>query len=287
MTAAPDGLPPLAALETARLDWRDDAGGEAAPHSAAFDDVYFSRHDGRAETEHVFLMGNRLPERFAAWQEGRPFVIGETGFGTGLNLLCAWACFDAHAPAGARLHLVSTEKFPLAPEALARALSAWPDLAERARALLDQWPHPVAGIHRLWLDDRVTLDLHLGDAAERLALLEGRVDAWFLDGFAPAKNPEMWRPELFTALAARSRPGATFATFTCAGVVKRGLEGAGFAWRKAPGFGRKREMLVGEIAAPPADARRRDTPWFTPPAPRPPRRVAVIGAGIAGASAAA
>jgi len=287
VTAAPDGLPPLAALETARLDWRDDPDGEAAPHSAAFDDVYFSRQDGRAETEHVFLAGNRLPERFAAWRATRPFVIGETGCGTGLNLLCAWACFDAHAPAGARLHLVSTEKFPLTREDLARALGAWPDLAERARALIEQWPRPVAGVHRLWLDERVTLDLHLGDAAERLALLEGRVDAWFLDGFAPARNPEMWRPELFAAIAARSRPGATFATFTCAGVVKRGLAAAGFAWRKAPGFGRKREMLCGEIEAPPAQARRHATPWFTPPAPRPPHRVAVIGAGIAGASTAA
>ncbi|MDY7117672.1 bifunctional tRNA (5-methylaminomethyl-2-thiouridine)(34)-methyltransferase MnmD/FAD-dependent 5-carboxymethylaminomethyl-2-thiouridine(34) oxidoreductase MnmC [Halomonas sp. SSL-5] len=287
MTAAPDGLPPLAALETARLDWRSDASGEAAPHSPAFDDVYFSRHDGRAETEHVFVAGNRLAERFREWREPRPFVVGETGFGTGLNMLCAWACFDAHAAPGARLHLVSTEKFPLGREDLARALAAWPDLAERGEPLVAQWPEPVAGVHRLWLDARVTLDLHLGDAAERLALLEGRVDAWFLDGFAPAKNLEMWRPELFAAMAARSRPGATLATFSCAGVVKRGLAAAGFSWRKAPGFGRKREMLVGEIASPPTDDRRRQTPWFTPPAARPPRHVAVIGAGIAGASAAA
>lgn len=287
MTAAPYGLPPLAALETARLDWRSDASGEAAPHSPAFDDVYFSRHDGRAETEHVFVAGNRLAERFREWREPRPFVVGETGFGTGLNMLCAWACFDAQAPAEARLHLVSTEKFPLGREDLARALAAWPDLAERSEALVAQWPEPVAGVHRLWLDERVTLDLHLGDATERLTLLDGRVDAWFLDGFAPAKNPEMWQPELFKAMAARSRPGATFATFSCAGVVKRGLAAAGFAWHKAPGFGRKREMLCGEIATPPVDERRRQTPWFTPPTARPPRHVAVIGAGIAGASTAA
>jgi len=287
LTAAPDGLPPLAALETASLDWRSDASGEDAPHSPAFDDVYFSRHDGRAETEHVFVAGNRLAERFREWREPRPFVVGETGFGTGLNMLCAWACFDAHAPAGARLHLVSTEKFPLGREDLARALAAWPDLAERGEALVAQWPEPVGGVHRLWLDERVILDLHLGDAAERLALLEGRVDAWFLDGFAPAKNPEMWRPELFKAMAARSRPGATFATFSCAGVVKRGLAAAGFTWHKAPGFGRKREMLCGEIATPPMDERRRQTPWFTSPTALPPRHVAVIGAGIAGASTAA
>ncbi|APE31324.1 FAD-dependent cmnm(5)s(2)U34 oxidoreductase [Halomonas aestuarii] len=287
MTAAPDALPPLAGLQTARLDWRRDEGGEEAPHSRAFDDVYFSRHDGRAETEHVFIDANRLPERFAAWQGPRPFVIGETGFGTGLNMLCAWACFDAHASPHARLHLVSTEKFPLARDDLARALAAWPDLADRAARLVAQWPEPVAGVHRLWLDDRVTLDLHFGDTTERLERLDGRVDAWFLDGFAPSKNPEMWRPELFAAMATRSRPGATLATFTCAGTVKRGLAAAGFAWRKVPGFGRKREMLAGEIAESPADPRRTATPWFMPPAPRPARHVVVIGAGLAGTTTAA
>ncbi|MDI5890235.1 bifunctional tRNA (5-methylaminomethyl-2-thiouridine)(34)-methyltransferase MnmD/FAD-dependent 5-carboxymethylaminomethyl-2-thiouridine(34) oxidoreductase MnmC [Halomonas rhizosphaerae] len=287
MTAAADALPPLSGLESARLEWHREDGGEEAPHSTTFEDVYFSRHDGRAETEHVFIAANRLPERFAGWQEARPFVIGETGFGTGLNMLCAWACFDAHAPPAARLHLVSTEKFPLRRDDLARALSAWPDLADRAARLVAQWPEAVAGVHRLWLDARVTLDLHLGDTLERLALLDGRVDAWFLDGFAPAKNPEMWRPELFAAMAARSRPGATLATFTCAGVVKRGLAAAGFRWRKVPGFGRKREMLAGEIAEPAEDRRRERTPWFSPPAPRRARHVAVIGAGIAGASTAA
>lgn len=105
-------LPPLAGLETARLDWSPGEDGAAAPLSARFDDVYFSQQDGRAETEHVFLDGNDLPRRFAAWREQRPFVIGETGFGTGLNMLCAWACFDTCAPASARLHLVSTERFP-------------------------------------------------------------------------------------------------------------------------------------------------------------------------------
>ncbi|WP_163577791.1 bifunctional tRNA (5-methylaminomethyl-2-thiouridine)(34)-methyltransferase MnmD/FAD-dependent 5-carboxymethylaminomethyl-2-thiouridine(34) oxidoreductase MnmC [Halomonas faecis] len=287
MSAPCDPLPPLTGLSPARLDWATDATGAQAPLSTQFDDVYFSAHDGRAETEHVFLDGNRLSARFADWKASRPFVVGETGFGTGLNMLCAWACFDTHAPPQARLHLISVECHPLTRQDLARALAAWPDLAPRAERLLAQWPEPVSGVHRLWLDERVTLDLHFGEAAERLALLDGQVDAWFLDGFAPAKNPDMWRPELFAALAQHSRAGATFATFTCAGIVKRGLAAAGFAWRKAPGFGRKREMLIGEIVTPPVDTRREGTPWFTPPTPRPARHVAVIGAGIAGASAAA
>jgi tRNA 5-methylaminomethyl-2-thiouridine biosynthesis bifunctional protein len=275
-------LPALAELTRPALSWEN-----GAPHSQAFEDVYFSRQDGRAETEHVFLDANRLPERFAAWQAPRAFVIGETGFGTGLNMLCAWACFERHAPPGARLHLVSTEKYPLARESLARALSAWPALADYARTLCQQWPDAVAGVHRLLLGPRVTLDLHFGDTTERLSLLDGKVDAWFLDGFAPSKNPQMWQPDLFSAMATRSRPGATFATFTCAGVVKRGLKAAGFSWQKVPGFGRKREMLAGHIDTPPDDTRRQSTPWFTPPAAKPARHVVVIGAGIAGASVAA
>ena len=282
MTQRPYPLPPLAALTSPSLTWDD-----AAPHSDAFDDVYFSRENGRAETEHVFINANRLPTRFAEWRQRRAFVIGETGFGTGLNMLCAWACFDAHAPAHARLHLLSTEKFPLDRASLIRALSAWPSLATYAQVLCDQWPEAVSGIHRLHLSERVTLDLHFGDTTVRLSQLDGQVDAWFLDGFAPSKNPEMWQPELFEAMAARSRPGATFATFTCAGIVKRGLKAAGFGWQKVPGFGRKREMLAGMIDVPPSDTRRGAAPWFTPPAGLDNRHVAVIGAGIAGASVAA
>ncbi|UYV19784.1 bifunctional tRNA (5-methylaminomethyl-2-thiouridine)(34)-methyltransferase MnmD/FAD-dependent 5-carboxymethylaminomethyl-2-thiouridine(34) oxidoreductase MnmC [Halomonas qaidamensis] len=282
MTQRSTDLPPLLALSAPSLTW-----DETSPHSDAFDDVYFSREDGRAETEHVFLGANHLPERFANWQHHRAFVIGETGFGTGLNMLCAWACFEQHAQSTARLHLLSTEKYPLDRTSLERALNAWPSLAHYAQVLCAQWPEPVSGIHRLHLSDRVTLDLHFGDTTERLNLLDGQVDAWFLDGFAPAKNPAMWQPELFDAMAARSRPGATFATFTCAGVVKRGLKAAGFSWQKVPGFGRKREMLAGYIDTPPKDTRRQSTPWFMPPTDKPANHVVVIGAGMAGCSVAA
>ncbi|MGQ7260848.1 bifunctional tRNA (5-methylaminomethyl-2-thiouridine)(34)-methyltransferase MnmD/FAD-dependent 5-carboxymethylaminomethyl-2-thiouridine(34) oxidoreductase MnmC [Vreelandella sp. V005] len=286
MTQRSNALPALAALTSPLLTWN-----EGAPHSAAFDDVYFTRGDGRAETEHVFLGANHLPQRFAAWEAKRPFVIGETGFGTGLNMLCAWACFEQHAAPTARLHLISTEKFPLAREALEQALAAWPSLAAYARVLCDQWPAGVSGIHRLHLTERVTLDLHYGDTTERLTQLDGQVDAWFLDGFAPSKNPDMWQPELFNAMAARSRPGATFATFTCAGIVKRGLKAAGFDWKKVPGYGRKREMLAGSIETPPVDQRRQATPWFTPPplvnVKHAAMHVAIVGAGLAGSSVAA
>ncbi|MEA2118945.1 bifunctional tRNA (5-methylaminomethyl-2-thiouridine)(34)-methyltransferase MnmD/FAD-dependent 5-carboxymethylaminomethyl-2-thiouridine(34) oxidoreductase MnmC [Halovibrio sp. HP20-50] len=282
MTQRSNALPPLAALTTPTLTWN-----EGAPHATAFDDIYFTRGDGRAETEHVFLGANHLPERFAVWEAARPFVIGETGFGTGLNMLCAWACFEQHAPSSARLHLLSTEKFPLELGALEQALASWPSLATYAQVLCAQWPAAVSGIHRLHLTDRVILDLHFGDTTERLEQLDGQVDAWFLDGFAPSKNPDMWQPELFNAMAARSRPGATFATFTCAGIVKRGLKAAGFNWKKVPGYGRKREMLAGSIETPPVDHRRQATPWFTPPPAAQARHVVIVGAGLAGSTVAA
>lgn len=286
MTQRSNALPPLAALTTPTLTWN-----EGAPRSSAFDDIYFTRGDGRAETEHVFLGANRLPERFATWNLARPFVIGETGFGTGLNMLCAWNCFEQHAPPSARLHLLSTEKFPFESQALAQALASWPSLAAYSQVLCAQWPDAVSGIHRLHLTERVTLDLHFGDTTERLEQLDGQVDAWFLDGFAPSKNPEMWQTELFNAMAARSRPGATFATFTCAGMVKRGLKAAGFNWKKVPGYGRKREMLAGSIETPPVDLRRQSTPWFTPTRSEPDQQkaahVAIVGAGLAGSTVAA
>ncbi|WP_299261483.1 bifunctional tRNA (5-methylaminomethyl-2-thiouridine)(34)-methyltransferase MnmD/FAD-dependent 5-carboxymethylaminomethyl-2-thiouridine(34) oxidoreductase MnmC [uncultured Kushneria sp.] len=278
------------ALQPAQLHWRDDN----APEAVDYGDVYFSREDGRRETEHVFLNGNHLTVRWQDWPHARPFVIGETGFGSGLNVLCAAHAFLAKAPDSARLHVISTEQHPFTREDLARALGHHEDFAELVSALIEQWPPTLRGIHRLTLHERVTLDLHFGDAAESLEQLEGRVDAWFLDGFAPSKNPAMWSETLFAALAGASREGTTFATFTCAGVVKRGLRQAGFEIRKVPGFGRKREMLSGHMPTSPPlharqQARRRLTPWVIDAAPRPARKndhIAVIGAGIAGTSTA-
>ncbi len=267
-------------IEKAELDWR--AGdGAAFPASARFDDVYFSG-DGAAETAHVFLNGNGLPERFAAAPR---FHIGELGFGTGLNLLVAWDAWrKAVKPQGARLHFLSVEAFPLSAGDMARAHEAWPALAPLAKALRENLPPTHPGVHHVALGDGVTLTLFYGDARTGLARMEAQIDAWFLDGFAPAKNPAMWSAELFAELARLSAPGARFATFTVAGAVRRALEAAGFHWEKRPGFGRKREMLAGRIDHPPAQPIR--APWFTPQSEslKPGARIAVIGAGIAGAS---
>lgn len=265
----------------AQLDW--DEHGQ--PLSRQFGDVYFSRASGLEETRHVFLRHNRIAERCAALADDGRLVIGETGFGTGLNFLCAWQAFAEHAPAGARLHFVSVEKYPLDGEDLRRALALWPELAVFSTPLLEQYAGIQPGFQRLLFDGgRVLLTLLVGDALECLPQLDAQVDAWFLDGFAPAKNPQMWTPELFTQLARLSAPGASLATFTCAGTVRRGLIEAGFRMEKVKGFGHKREMLAGLYEGQPAAAGK---PWFARP-PRPAeRRALIIGAGLAGCASAA
>ncbi|WP_293765407.1 bifunctional tRNA (5-methylaminomethyl-2-thiouridine)(34)-methyltransferase MnmD/FAD-dependent 5-carboxymethylaminomethyl-2-thiouridine(34) oxidoreductase MnmC [uncultured Aquitalea sp.] len=269
-------------LSHARLEWQD-----GLPVSADFGDVYFSRASGLDETRHVFLKHNRLAERFAALPAHSHFTIAETGFGTGLNFLCAWQLFLAAAPANSRLHFVSAEKFPLTPADLARALALWPELAEEAGELLKQYAVLPPGWHRfVFADGRVLLTLMAGDVLDVLPELDARVDAWFLDGFAPSKNPDMWQQSLFDHMARLSAPAASFATFTSAGFVRRGLKQAGFAVRKVPGFGHKREMSCGELVTPAGQAWQ--APWYA----RPPsanlteRSALVIGAGIAGAASA-
>ncbi|WP_282338902.1 bifunctional tRNA (5-methylaminomethyl-2-thiouridine)(34)-methyltransferase MnmD/FAD-dependent 5-carboxymethylaminomethyl-2-thiouridine(34) oxidoreductase MnmC [Pseudomonas sp. PS02288] len=266
----------------AQLDWDD----QGQPLSREFGDVYFSRASGLEETRHVFLAHNALAERFAALPAGGRLCIGETGFGTGLNFLCAWQLFDRCANAEARLHFVSVERYPLAHEDLARALALWPELAPWAEPLLAQYVGIHPGFQRLsFAGGRVVLTLLIGDVLDCLPQLDARIDAWFLDGFSPAKNPQMWTAELFAQLARLSAAGATLATFTCAGFVRRGLKEAGFAMAKVKGFGHKREMLAGRYDGQPQDSAR---PWFARPRWRPQTREAlVIGAGLAGCASAA
>lgn len=271
-------------LRHASIDW-----SQGTPLARDFGDVYFSREGGDAETRHVFHLHNRLPERFAAVGEGHGFTIVETGFGTGLNWLATMALWRDSGAAG-WLHYASVEKFPLAPADLTRAQAMWPDYAELSAALQARFPPLVPGFHRLVFPQwRSTLTLFLGDAADFLSHLSALADAWFLDGFAPARNPEMWEACLFNGMAALSKPGATFATFTAAGTVRRGLEAAGFAVTLARGHGQKRDMLCGHLPHAPAAARnqRAATPWLQRPGHGGGERHAcVIGAGIAGAETA-
>jgi len=270
----------------AQLDWDD----QGRPRSRVFDDVYFSDQSGLDETRYVFLEQNRLAERFAALPAGGRLVIGETGFGTGLNFLCAWQLFEQHAVASARLHFVSVEKFPLSPVDLQRALALWPDLKPLSDQLLKHYVAIHQGFQRMVLDNgRVTLTLLIGDALEQLPQLDGQIDAWFLDGFAPAKNPEMWTAELFAELARLAAPGSTISTFTSTGWVRRLLNAAGFKMKRTPGIGHKWEILRGEFTGWPEDAPlpTPEKPWFARPAPLAGERHAlVIGAGLAGCATA-
>ncbi|MDD0843141.1 bifunctional tRNA (5-methylaminomethyl-2-thiouridine)(34)-methyltransferase MnmD/FAD-dependent 5-carboxymethylaminomethyl-2-thiouridine(34) oxidoreductase MnmC [Pseudomonas sp. Gutcm_11s] len=265
----------------AQIDWDD----QGQPLSRQFDDVYFSREDALGETRYVFLAHNDLQARFAALPAGERLVIGETGFGTGISFLCTWQLFDQQAPAGARLHYVSVEKYPLAAADLQRTLALWPELQPWSSQLLEQYVAIHPGFQRLVLDGgRVTLTLLIGDVLEQLPQLDARVDAWFLDGFAPAKNPEMWNDALYAQLARLSAPGASLATFTSAGFVRRGLVAAGFAVKRRPGHGKKWEMLSGPYQG---DAQPSAKPWHARPPLADRREALVIGAGLAGCSTAA
>ena len=269
---------------TASLDWSSEI-----PLSTKFDDIYFSQENGLAETEFVFLKSNGLAEKFTSLRNSC-FTIAETGFGTGLNFLAAIQLWMKTAPEDCLLHYISVEKYPISHDDLIKALAFWPELKELADQLIAQYPQSSPGYHQLSFDEgRVTLTLMLGDAVDCYSQLDAEVDAWFLDGFAPAKNPEMWSPELFQQIGRLSKSGTTFSTFTAAGIVKRGLRAVGFDIKKVPGFGRKREMLTGTYTATPEDFPElpRSPVWFRLPEKHTDKKTAlVIGAGIAGCSTA-
>ncbi len=263
-----------------KLQWQ-----EQTPRAADYDDIYFSQGLGVEESHYVFLEQNRLPQR---WKEGAHFTIAETGFGTALNFLLTWQLWRENSQSGQRLHFISVEGHPLTRDDLCRATAPWPSLQPLVKKLLVAYPASVAGTHRLQLDDNVSLTLLFGDISEVLPSLHARVDAWFLDGFDPAKNPAMWRDHLYQQMARLTVSQGTFATFTAAGKVRRGLQAAGFEVQKIKGFGRKREMLRGRL--PHATKSTSKAPWFELPKPvfntnSTPRAV-IIGAGMAGAACA-
>ena len=252
-------------MATSPLIWSADG----QPRSAIFDDVYFSAEDGLAEARAVFLKGCGLPD---AWAGRREFVVGELGFGSGLNILALLDLWTRTSDPAAHVHIFSIEAYPLTREEAARVLAAWPQLAPLAEALLAVWPGRARGFHRVDLPGlRATLDLAVMEAAPALENWNGKADAWFLDGFSPALNPDMWSPQVLAAVARASAPGARLGTFTVAGAVRRGLSAQGFEVAKVPGHGRKRERLEARL------------PGHR--VARPGLRVAVIGGGIGGASA--
>lgn len=217
-----------------RTLWKENG----VPVSERFDDPYYSLDNGLAETRHVFLQGNGLPARFAPG-----FHIAELGFGTGLNVIAARLAWRAAGVEGP-LRFTSFEAYPMPPEDALRALSAFPEaapLAEDTAALLADPSQPL-------LRDDIEMRLITGDARDTLPAWEGWADAWFLDGFSPAKNPELWGAELMAEVGRHTAPGGSFATYTAAGEVRRALVAAGFDVTRVPGYGRKRHMSTGRKA---------------------------------------
>ncbi len=215
--------------QTAKLDWRDGR----VPISTQFDDPYYSLDNGLAETRHVFLDGNDLPARF-----GGDFHIAELGFGTGLNLLVTWAAWDKAGQPGA-LQFTSFEAYPMALSDISKSLTHFPELNEYKDIFLDEW---AAGDGPTKFSNGPALNVIIGDARQTLPAWDGRADAWFLDGFSPAKNPELWQPDLLKSVGQHTKPGGTAATYSAAGHVRSALTDAGFDVTRTPGFGRKRHM---------------------------------------------
>ena len=214
--------------QTAKLNWRD-----GVPIATVFDDPYYSFENGLAETQHVFLAGNDLPARFV-----NDFRIGELGFGTGLNLLVTWAAWAESGYPG-QLHFISFEAFPMAIPDMVDALAQFPELGQYAQILFSEWR---PGMGEIQLTNGPILQVVIGDARKTLPIWPQKADAWFLDGFSPAKNPELWEPDLIQALGQHTKPGGTAATYSAAGHIRRALEAAGFEVTRTPGFGRKRHM---------------------------------------------
>ena len=260
---------------------------ENTPVSDKFDDVYFSNQDGLAETHYVFLEGNQLWERWVNYQEAH-FVIAETGFGTGLNFFAVTTLFrefrQKHPDSPLkRLYFISFEKYPLLLDALQQAHLAYPQFSHLAQHLQQNWLNPIQGCYRFHFDE-TTLDLWFGDVAENLPQLgdymNSKIDAWFLDGFAPSKNPDMWNEQLYQQMFRFTKPQGTFATFTAASAVRKGLENAGFNINKRKGFGKKRECLSGQKTQEKPTAL--SAPWFhSQPANLNKQDIAIIGGGIA------
>lgn len=239
-----------------------------------YDDVYFSKESGFDETQHVFIRGNKLPE---SWADRPHTTIAEAGFGTGLNAYVTATLFEETRAPHQTLDFISFEKKLLSPENIKQALEPWePRIGLMMHKFIAQAPLDIPGFQVINLTPHIRIILVLGDINDTIQHVSADVNFWYLDGFTPAKNPEMWSDTVFENIARLSHPGTSFATFTAAGFVKRGLETVGFNVQKDKGFGHKRDMMTG-VYGPPSETRHEDTP---PTA----RKAAIIGAGLAGAT---
>ena len=287
-------------VQAADIEWRN-----GVPYSRQFKDIYFSFADGLAESRHVFIDGNNLITRWKYLSKSmvQNFSIGETGFGTGLNFLLTWSLWRKHSLSGMRLQYFSCEKYPLKKSDLRQVMEMWPELTELTEQLLARWPALTPGRHCIeFIKDRVTLILMIGDAQEMFdSLLQSghvqeekklptpKIDAWFLDGFAPSRNEDMWNVRLCATIAMLSGNNTTLATFSVARSVRESLASVGFVLEKRPGFAYKREMLCARMSgiSEAVSVQKPKTAWHYPYFfDKPDKKVIIVGGGLAGAFAA-
>jgi tRNA 5-methylaminomethyl-2-thiouridine biosynthesis bifunctional protein len=287
-----------ASLCPANLNWDE----QGQPRSEAFDDVYFNTDSGIDESRHVFINPSQLQQR---WQDHKgSFTLLETGFGTGLNFILTWLEWiafqtkknqgisnndDQGQQTSNHLHFISIEKFPLDKAQIKKALALFPQLDHLTNQLITEYPLLIKGFHSLqFKDQNLTLTLIFDDVSSALPQLNGPIDAWYLDGFAPTKNPDMWTESIYSSMAHLSRVNTSLATFTAAGDVRRGLSACGFKLNTVTGFGMKREMMHGTFIqnqGPLANPYDHIKPWLKPPA-KAITHIAIVGAGIAGCTTA-
>ena len=274
-------------MSDSNIEWLES--GE--PYSKNFNDIYFSKENGLAESQYVFLDGNKLHKRFQ--KAVGKFIIAEAGFGTGLNFLACWQLFEATNNPDLYLEFISTEKYPLNKTQLMKALSLWPQLNVQAKKLFDAYPENCyPGTVQIQISNQILLTLIFEDAATAFSKSTQAVDAWFLDGFAPSKNPELWSAKLFNEIARLSKKEqteiTTFSTFTAASQVRKSLIAAGFNVQKRKGFGRKREMLLGYFQDTARYFKPPIAPYFSIPKPmtKSSSKIAIIGAGLIGCATA-
>lgn len=234
LASAPEAKIP----DQSTLEWHE---GDM-PYSQEFGDHFYCREDGRLECGHVFLEGNGLPQR---WVRQPDFTIGELGFGTGLNFCETWRQWKETRKPDGRLHYVSFERFPMQADEIGKALSHWPEITAERQALCAVWPKQPSGHVTLDFTDSLRLTIACGNAFDQIQNFDPIFDAWYLDGFAPRRNPDMWSEDLMRRVHGKTVEGGTFATYAAAGFVRRNLQAASFAVERKKGFGSKREMLSG------------------------------------------
>lgn len=267
-------------LKPANIQWK-----QSIPFSLSFNDFYFNTEQSIEDILYVYIDANEIPSRINSVQ--RNFTIAETGFGTGLNFLLTAQQWLEHSSTQQHLHFISVEKYPLSSQDLKRSLIQHSLPTSITDSLLDQYPILHKGFHRFsFPKERITLTLIFDDAVSCFQSLHASIDAWYLDGFSPSKNPDIWTNDLFESMAKLSHANTTFSTFTSAGIVKRGLTRAGFNVKKRKGFGMKREMLVGTFSGAKTINKTEIKPWFSIPKSDHPKEVTIIGGGLSGCSTA-